>query len=259
MLISQLFISKSRKIDFELSILFQDLANVPLVSGNYYIKWKIKYADAPSGSTARAPITDHNVLWNHTNATTVHLIVGKDNILAPCDLKLEVFQELNGGKDTHTIGTLTLNLSEYAGSGTTTRRYLLDDCKFNSTLKLSIRLFQKSDADIKYEVPPLKKQQIFADIPTMITERKDKGLVKDDLFIADPKGQSSASLSSIPVHKSHSAVNLEHFYKKSLSPIPMLKSSDDQSPTDLVEQLFQGQPIDGVQSTSAGHSSAKWS
>jgi hypothetical protein len=29
------------------------LANVPLVSGNYHIKWKIKYADAPSGSTAR--------------------------------------------------------------------------------------------------------------------------------------------------------------------------------------------------------------
>jgi hypothetical protein len=80
-----------------------------------------------------------------------------------------------------------------------------------------------------YDRPPLKKQQIFADIPTMITERKDKGLVKDDLFIAgtverliwlcikfilmfgvnsDPKGQSSASLPSIPVHKSHSAVNL---------------------------------------------------
>jgi hypothetical protein len=53
MLISQLFISKSRKIDFELSILFQDLANVPLVSGNYHIKWKIKYADLPSGSTPR--------------------------------------------------------------------------------------------------------------------------------------------------------------------------------------------------------------
>jgi hypothetical protein len=32
--------------------------------------------------------------------------------------------------------------------------------------------------------PPLKKQQIFADIPTMITERKDKGLVKDDSCIA---------------------------------------------------------------------------
>lgn len=84
----------------------------------------------------RAPITDHNVVWNQSTTTTVHLIVGKDNILTPCELKLEIVQELNGGKDTHTIGTLMLNLSEYVGSGTTTRRYLLDDCKFNSTLKV---------------------------------------------------------------------------------------------------------------------------
>ncbi|CAO3673137.1 unnamed protein product [Umbelopsis vinacea] len=259
MLISQLFISKSRKVDFELSVLFQDLANVPLVSGNYHIKWKIKYADAPSGSTARAPITDHNVLWSQSTSTTVHLIVGKDNILTPCDLKLEVIQELNGGKDTHTIGTLVLNLSEYVGSGTTTRRYLLDDCKFNSTLKLSIRLLQKSENGIKYEVPPLKKQQIFADIPTMITERKDKGLVKDDSCIADSSGHNSSGFASVHVQKSHSAVNLEHFYKQSLSPIPMLKNSDDQSPTDLVEQLFQGQQIDGVKTSSAGRSSMEWS
>ncbi|CAO3692316.1 unnamed protein product [Umbelopsis ramanniana] len=258
MLISQLFISKSRKIDFELSILFQDLANVPLVSGNYHIKWKIKYADLPNGSTPRAPITDHNVVWNQSTTTTVHLIVGKDNFLTPCELKLEIIQELNGGKDTHTIGTLMLNLSEYVGSGTTTRRYLLDDCKFNSTLKLAIRLLQKSDNGIKFEVPPLKKQQIFADIPTMITERKDKGLVKDDSFIADSNGHNNSNINSVQVQKSHSAVNLEHFYKKSLSPIPMLKNSDDQSPTDLVEQLFQGHQIDGVKA-SAGRSSMDWS
>jgi hypothetical protein len=42
--------------------------------------------------------------------------------------------------------------------------------------------------------PPLKKQQIFADIPTMITERKDKGLVKDDLFIAGKYGIHAAQI-----------------------------------------------------------------
>lgn len=57
-------------------------------------------------------------------------------MLGPCDLKLEVFQEL-GGKDTLLIGDLTINLSEYANSGLTTRRYLLDDCKFNSTIKVT--------------------------------------------------------------------------------------------------------------------------
>jgi hypothetical protein len=39
----------------------------------------------------------------------------------------------------------------------------------------------------------------------------------------------------------------------------MLKNSDDQSPTDLVEQLFQGQQIDGVKTSSAGRSSMEWS
>jgi hypothetical protein len=42
--------------------------------------------------------------------------------------------------------------------------------------------------------PPLKKQQMFADIPTMITERKDKGLVKDDLFIAGKYGIHAAQI-----------------------------------------------------------------
>jgi hypothetical protein len=87
--------------------------------------------------------------------------------------------------------------------------------------------------------PPLKKQQIFADIPTMITERKDKGLVKDDSCIAgkniccsfdmarvhgasirtnqptltlttpiDSSGHNSSGFASVHVQKSHSAVNL---------------------------------------------------
>lgn len=58
-------------------------------------------------------------------------------MLGPCELKLEVYQEL-GGKDTIIIGDLTINLAEYANSGLTTRRYLLDDCKFNSTIKVTV-------------------------------------------------------------------------------------------------------------------------
>jgi hypothetical protein len=69
------------------------------------------------------------------------LVVSKQRTLGPCELRLEVYQEL-GGKDTIIIGDLTINLSEYANSGLTTRRYLLDDCKFNSTIKVwKMRLF----------------------------------------------------------------------------------------------------------------------
>lgn len=64
------------------------------------------------------------------------LIISKQHVLGPCEFKLEVYQELGGSKDTIPIGSLTINLSEYASSGLTTRRYLLDDCKFNSTIKV---------------------------------------------------------------------------------------------------------------------------
>lgn len=151
--LSHLFIPKNRIIDFELTILIQDLTNVPLVSGLYFVKWKIKNA-GQSGSTVRqvyytrlhkricaltswyrAPIRDHCIYWGHPISAMAELVVSKQHMLGPCELKLEVYQEL-GGKDTILIGDLTINLSEYANSGLTTRRYLLDDCKFNSTIKV---------------------------------------------------------------------------------------------------------------------------
>lgn len=66
------------------------------------------------------------------------LVINKQHILGACELKLEIIQELSGGKETQTVGTLSINLSEYAESGVTTRRYLLDHCKFNSTVKASV-------------------------------------------------------------------------------------------------------------------------
>ncbi|KAI7852572.1 EEIG1/EHBP1 N-terminal domain-containing protein [Circinella umbellata] len=146
------FISKHRKLDFEISILIRDLANVPLVSGLYYVKWRIKNASHASGITERAPINDHCIFWNHPINTMSQLVLNKQQVLGACELKLEIFQELSGGKETHSIGSLTINLSEYADSGVSTRRYLLDQSKFNSTIKLSIRMKPKSDVGTNFHV-----------------------------------------------------------------------------------------------------------
>lgn len=61
----------------------------------------------------------------------IQLVINKQQVLGRCDLKLEIFKK--GGKE---IGSLNINLSEYAGSGVTTERYLLHNCKFNSTIKV---------------------------------------------------------------------------------------------------------------------------
>jgi hypothetical protein len=64
------------------------------------------------------------------------MVLSKQRLLGPCELKLEVFQEL-GGKQASSIGDLTINLSEYVDGGAlTTERFLLNHSKFNSTLKV---------------------------------------------------------------------------------------------------------------------------
>lgn len=83
-----------------------------------------------------SPIRDHVIVWSHPINTLAHLVIAKDNILGPCEFKLQVFQEIGGTKDIVFIGSLTINLSEYANNGLTSRRYLLDECKFNSTIKV---------------------------------------------------------------------------------------------------------------------------
>ncbi|GAN01448.1 hypothetical protein MAM1_0007c00881 [Mucor ambiguus] len=265
MTFSRLFVSKDRKIDFELTILIQDLTNVPLVSGLYYVKWRLKNAAHTSGSTVRAPIRDHCIFWGHPISTMAHLVISKQQILGPCELRLEVYQELGGSRDTVPIGSLTINLSEYASSGLTTRRYLLDECKFNSTIKLSIKVDQKSDSSIEFQLPPLKKQQVFTDIPSMITERQERSAVFDERSMhsahlstssynnmnnsnSSPnagggRGGNDAAASSLrpqtPIlRKSQSAMSLPQYCRQ----VTPFSDTNDPSPTDLVEQLFKSKP-----------------
>ncbi|CAG8675622.1 14486_t:CDS:2, partial [Ambispora leptoticha] len=116
MSLTNIFVPRNRKVDFTVDILIEDLANVPLVTGLFYVKWKLKNAEKTSGSTERAFIKDYSVFWNYNISNTIQLVVGKDGYLMPCELWLTIKQELKGGKEINIIGSLSLNLSEYVGS-----------------------------------------------------------------------------------------------------------------------------------------------
>ncbi|GAA5804358.1 N-terminal C2 in EEIG1 and EHBP1 proteins-domain-containing protein [Helicostylum pulchrum] len=209
---THLFISKSRKVNFELSLIIRDLVNVPLVSGYYYVNWKLKNSTHTTGSTARVHIKDHQVTWNHPINTMIQLVTNKQQILSTCELKLEVHQK--GGKE---IGSLSINLSEYADSGVTTERYLLQDCKYNSTIKLSLRMNIKPDSVNTFQTPPLSRQQIFKDIPSIVHH-------------------TTKPIPSIPLlRKSQSAISLPKYCR--------IHASQEPSPVDLVEQLFAAKQV----------------
>ncbi|CAO3697915.1 unnamed protein product [Rhizopus microsporus] len=207
---SHLFVSKSRKVPFEVSIIIRDLVNIPLVSGYYYVSWKLKHATHTGGSTPSVHIKDHQVTWNYPINTMSKLVIDKHQVLSDCELKLEIYQK--GGIK---IGTLSINLSEYAGSGVITERYLLQDCKFNSTIKLTLRMNTKSDSYPQFQTPPLSRKQIFKDIPTVVHERS--------LDIPQQYKQ---------LRKSQSVMSLPKYCKVQSNAL------DEPSPVDLVEQLF---------------------
>ncbi|KAG1054858.1 hypothetical protein G6F46_010770 [Rhizopus delemar] len=167
-----------------------------------------------TGSTPSVPIKDHQVKWNYPINTMTKLAIDKHQMLNDCELKLEVYQK--GGKE---IGSLSINLSEYAGSGVVTERYLLQDCKFNSTIKLTLRMNTKSDVYPQFQTPPLTRKQVFKDISTVVRERTERSINIEN---------SNHAL----LKKSHSVMSLPKYCKIQNNTI------DEPSPVDLVEQLF---------------------
>lgn len=66
------------------------------------------------------------------------MTVGRDGILQELPIVFEVLQEYAGARERIALGSVTLNLAEYTCVNKETRRYLMQDSKINSTLKVRI-------------------------------------------------------------------------------------------------------------------------
>jgi hypothetical protein len=97
-------------------------------------------------------------------------------MLQECFAEFEVLQEYDRGtgrNDRITLGTVKLNLAEYVEQSEmvvvpgedpgVTRRYLMQDSKINSTLKLGIYMKQ-TEGDKNFIAPALKTAQVFSGI-----------------------------------------------------------------------------------------------
>lgn len=105
----------------------------------------------------------------------VRLIVDKNGMLQESFLELEVVQEYAGAGrgERITLGNVKLNLAEYVEQSDqspvdgddpgVTRRYLMQESKINSTLKLGIYMRQ-TEGDKNFIAPALKTAQVFSGI-----------------------------------------------------------------------------------------------
>ncbi|KAI8321270.1 hypothetical protein GQ54DRAFT_186269 [Martensiomyces pterosporus] len=164
MAIQNFFVPRTRIATFNVVLRIDDLNNVPPLNGLFYAKWKCQ---DHSGSSARVPVANREVKWSYVVEKSIDIPVGKDAVLTPCGLRVSIKQEVYPHVRVK-IGELAVNLSEYARLSGSSRRYFLQECKLNCTLKLSIYITQVGGPE-NFDVPPLDRSMLLTDLNDMIT------------------------------------------------------------------------------------------
>ncbi|XP_044721825.1 respiratory complex assembly protein Rmp1 [Hirsutella rhossiliensis] len=168
-------VGKARKPKFELHLKIYDLNNVPLVSGHSFIKWHLAHSMHAEhrGRTAKCPISNHKVDYSFSKLVpSVRISIDRNDSLAECPLELEVLQEFPVAEKI-TLGHIRLNLSEYVEESEKkaedgiVRRYLMQDSKVNSTLKIGILMVQV-DGERNFAAPPLRTAPVFGGIASFM-------------------------------------------------------------------------------------------
>jgi hypothetical protein len=212
-----------------------------LIAGTAYVKWHLSSSSAAEhrGKTDKATIHDHRATWEYTKELAVRLTIEKTQMLQECDIQFEIVQEYSqsarGGRVV--LGNIKLNLAEYTqlpelsnserdpqddgDEGSITRRYLLQESKINSTLKIGIKMKQ-TEGDTNFIAPPLKSAMIAGGIAGVLSTEAGEG---DDM----------PSITS----KTRELSEVQDLYRRTLA-ASWACQNGELAPDKLIEDLFAG-------------------
>ncbi|EPE26453.1 hypothetical protein GLAREA_02366 [Glarea lozoyensis ATCC 20868] len=237
-MLSNLLVSKARKPKFDFTLRIFDLNNVPLVTGNSFVKWHLPASTSAEhrGRTTKSPILEHKVVWDYTKTLPVRLTIDKNNNLTECIIHLEIVQDFHniGTKvERATLGTLSLNLAEYVEESEmgvagqedegVVRRYLMQESKINSTLRIGICMKQL-DGERNFVAPPLRTAAVFGGIAGIMAGEGEP----DDLRTDMPS-----------ISKSRDQGELQDMYRRALA-ASWASQADELSADQCIEDIFNG-------------------
>ena len=113
------------------------------------MKWHLPSSTSAEhrGRTSKAVIREHKVAWEYEKVLPVRLTVDRYGMLQETEIHFEIMQEYSSGARGERIilGSIKINLAEYVDGGDAEedgvcRRYLMQDSRINSTLKVYIQL-----------------------------------------------------------------------------------------------------------------------
>lgn len=128
------------------------------MSGTAQVKWHLPSSSSAEhrGRTEKTTIYDHSASWAYVKSIPVRLTIDRQQMLQSCEVHFEITQEIlsDHRPDRILLGRITLNLAEYVNQGEddegVVRRYLMQESKINSTLKIGIAMRQV-DGDTNYD------------------------------------------------------------------------------------------------------------
>ncbi|CAL8256984.1 unnamed protein product [Merluccius merluccius] len=117
---------KKKKFKFKVDFELDELSSVPYVNGVLFCK--VRLLDGGfSEESSRESVQANCVHWKKTFSFPCKMSASAGTgVLDPCVCRVSVRKELKGGKAYAKLGFADLNLAEFAGSGSTTRRCLLE-------------------------------------------------------------------------------------------------------------------------------------
>ncbi|XP_010736600.3 protein FAM102B [Larimichthys crocea] len=150
---------KKKRFKFKVDFNLEELSSVPFVNGVLFCKVRLLdggFAEESTRESVQANCVHWKKRFSFMCKMSANAVTG---VLDPCLCRVSVRKELKGGKTFAKLGFADLNLSEFAGSGSTTRRCLLEgyDTKNtrqdNSILKVVITT-QLMSGDPCFKTPP---------------------------------------------------------------------------------------------------------
>ncbi|OIW31361.1 hypothetical protein CONLIGDRAFT_615009 [Coniochaeta ligniaria NRRL 30616] len=264
-------INKARKPKFEVHLTIYDLNNVPLVTGVSFIKWHLPHSISSEhrGRTPKCPIADHRVEYSYGKVIPVRIGIDKNSNLAECPIEFEILQEFSssgplsaggggsgvagvvgGGTEKINLGTVRINLSEYVEESEALlrssrhveegviRRYLLQDSKINSTLKVGILMIQ-IDGERNYVAPPLKTAPVFGGIAGLMASGDAAGSLEPPADMMAGPGGSGDGVPEPMAAKGRDLYEIQDMYRRSLA--ASWASTPGEMPADeCIEDIFSG-------------------
>ncbi|KAJ3359661.1 hypothetical protein GGF32_009111 [Allomyces javanicus] len=122
--------------------------------GGFHYAGQSNTSANPTTSSPRTQLRDHSVRWDWTCAFDVHMVKDDDGMLEPMPMTVVVKQFKAEENVTERVGVVKLDLAPFAGARSTTRRFLLQESKINSTVKVTIAM-NLIKGDPMFKVPDL--------------------------------------------------------------------------------------------------------